>query len=261
MIPSVPSASEHGSAPRTAGGGHGLIERGKTDERRSGALLRALEVKAMRRLSGLVVLMFCLVLFAPSATSAVPQKRPNPNGSVPARWDLPKPPVTRHADTAPKSAGGNGDGTNTLSFASFETGDMVVVGGTLTGHAGEWDSTYSRGSIYDNCIWSANTQPANGVQREAPRKYRAYDYAYGIWVPTASAAARANARSYCRSQLGEPYDISSAKSDQSRWYCSKLCWSSYRYTAGLDLDGDGGFWVWPIDLVNDAQSSLFASAR
>ena len=51
----------------------------------------------------------------------------------------------RHADTAPASAGGNGDGTNALPFTQFESGDMVVTGGTLTGHAGEWDSRLLEG--------------------------------------------------------------------------------------------------------------------
>jgi hypothetical protein len=200
-------------------------------------------------------------LLAPAAAAAGPIKRVGPNGKVPARWDLPKPESTGHADKAPPSAGGSGDGSNSLPFTDFESGDMVVTGGSLTGHAGEWDAGYYRGSLYDACIWSANTTPVNGVQREAPRKYRAYDCAWGLWVPSLSATKRASARSYCRAQLGEPYDISSSKSSQSAWYCSKLCWSSYRYTGSVDLDADGGFWVWPIDLVDDSQTSVFAYAQ
>jgi len=214
----------------------------------------------MRRLLPLVALALLLALSVPVVCSAVPVKHVNADGSVPAKWSLPKPPVSHHPDGAPRSAGGNGDGSNSLSFAAFDTGDMVVTGGTATGHAGEWDDSYWRGSLYDSCIWSANVQPVDGVQREAPRKYRAYDCAYGIWVPSVRTTKRAAARTYCRSQLGEPYDIGSSKSNQSAWYCSKLCWSSYRYTSSVDLDGDGGYWVWPIDLVNDSQTSLFASA-
>jgi len=205
------------------------------------------------------IVAFLLLAQGPAFAEAV--KKVGPDGSVPAKWDLAKPKAVKHADTVPASAGGNGDGSNTLPFTQFESGDMVVTGGTLTGHAGEWDAAYWKGSLYDSCIWSANTQPVNGVQREAPRKYRAYDYAYALWVPALSATKRAAARTYCKAQLGEPYDIGSSKADQSAWYCSKLCWSSYRYTAGLDLDGDGGLWVWPIDLVNDGQTSVFASAK
>ncbi len=196
-----------------------------------------------------------------SSTGYAASKRPDHNGRAPSKWDLPKPARVAHPDVAPPSAGGDGSGYNTLSFAKFDDGDIVVTGGTATGHAGEWDERYYSGSLSDKCIWSANTTPVNGVQREDPRKYRAYDYAWGLWVPSASAAKRQSARTYCKSQLGEPYDIGSSKTDTSRWYCSKLAWGSYKSAAGIDLDADGGYWVWPIDLVNDSQTSVFASAK
>lgn len=215
----------------------------------------------MRRLASLVAMMTACAMLAPAAGAAAPKKQLGKDGKVPQVWDLAKPETAPHPDEMPASAGGNGDGTNSLSFSLFENGDMVVVGGTATGHAGEWDDAYFNGSLYDNCVWSANTTPVDGVQREEPRKYRMYDYAYGIWVPSLSLTKRTAARSYCRAQAGEPYNITSSKSNQSAWYCSKLAWASYRYTAGVDLDGDGGVWVWPIDLVNDSQTSVFASAR
>lgn len=196
-----------------------------------------------------------------SPTLAAPIKVPKADGTAPARWSLPKPATAPHADIAPATAGGEGDGYNTLSFSQFDDGDIVVTGGTATGHAGEWDDRYWTGSLSDKCIWSANTAPVNGVQREEPRKYRAFDRAWALWVPSVSAAKREAARTYCKSQLGEPYDIASSKSDTSRWYCSKLAWGSYRSVAGVDLDADGGYWVWPIDLVNDSQTAVFASAK
>lgn len=215
----------------------------------------------MRRFTSIMTLLMTAVLVLPVGGYAAPVKHTNPDGSIPESWSLPKPKVRRHPDEAPRSAGGNGDGSNTLSFSAFESGDMIVTGGTLTGHAGEWDADYFRGSLSDSCIWSANVTPVNGVQREAPRKYRAYDYAWALWVPSLSTGKRAAARTYCRAQIGEPYVITSSKNNQSAWYCSKLCWASYRYTAATDLDGDGGAWVWPIDLVNDAQTRVFASAQ
>ena len=29
------------------------------------------------------------------------------------------------------------------------------------------------------------------------------------------------------------------------------------HQTGVDLDADGGFWVWPVDLVNSSRTSLF----
>lgn len=211
----------------------------------------------MHRYSRMVAALLCAAIVLP-ATAAAEPKHVEPNGSVRAEWNLAKPKVKRHPDTAPDPAGGTGDGTNNIAFGSFDDGDMIVVLGVAFGHAGEWDSAYWHGSVYDRSFISANMTPVNGVQREQPIKYRQYDRAYGLWVPAVPPSGRVRARDYARTQMGEPYLITSSKSDQSRWYCSKLLWSSYRYTSGLDLDADGGYWVWPVDLVNHPKTYVFA---
>ncbi len=215
----------------------------------------------MRMHARAVLLAVALSLIAPTVAQAAP-KSVSPGGSVPSQWNLPKPVLPNHPDAAPSSAGGNGDGKNTLSFTNFDDGDMVIALGTLTGHAGEWDeSEWNRTKRYDKpCIWSANTTPVNGVLLEKPTKYREYDYAYGCWVPSLSASKRLAARNYCRAQKGEPYVITSSKSDQSRWYCSKLLWASYKYTSGVDIDGNTGLYVWPADIVKDSQVCVFVKA-
>lgn len=189
-------------------------------------------------------------------------KRVGPGGAIPARWNLPKPAVVPHDDVAPPGAGGIlGDGQNTIAFTSFDTGDIIVVLGTTFGHAGCWsDALYSASrGLYSYCIWSANTTPVNGVQLEQPVKYRAYDRAYGLWVPKKANCGSAVV-SYCALQRGEPYNIVSSKTDYARWYCSKLPWVGWRLKAGVDLDADGGYWVWPVDLVNDSDTAVFVRA-
>jgi len=213
----------------------------------------------MRFKTTVAIVVAAMAVASTQVAWAAPVKKADSDGKPPAKWDQAKPQVKGHSDKAPETAGGTGDGKNSISFSAFDDGDIIVVLGTSTGHAGEWDDAYHY-SDRSACVWSANTTPGNDVLREAAIKYRAYDRAYGLWVPSVSAANRAKARSYCRSQNGEPYLISSSKTDQSRWYCSKLAWSSYKYTAGVDLDGDGGYWVWPVDLINDSQTALFVSA-
>jgi uncharacterized protein YycO len=105
-------------------------------------------------------------------------------------------------------------------------------------------------------VLSANTAPANGVQREQGLKYRTYDRAFGLSVPSKSGYAIA-ARDYAYRQMGKPYSVAAPKTDLRSFYCSKLVWAAWRYTSGLDLDADGGFWVWPVDLVNSRYTSLF----
>lgn len=195
----------------------------------------------------------------PAAALASPRhmKQLDTDGSIPRRWDI-KTPVIPSDDTTPTSAGGSGDGANDISFTYFEDGDMVCVfpGGTLAGHAGIWKDALHTG-ILSKCVWSANTTPIDGVQREAAFKYTQYDRAYGLWVPSRIGYGHA-AVDWCAAQLGEPFDITSSKSDYSRWYCSKLAWAGWKVRAGVDLDADGGYWVKPADLVNDTQTSTFA---
>jgi hypothetical protein len=177
------------------------------------------------------------------------------DGRVPAKWNLAKPEKKPHADVAPPSASGSGDGYNSMSFTNFDSGDIVVVLGTSTGHAGVFDrARYVSLSSY--AVLSANTTPKNGVQYETCVKYRRYDEAYGLWVPARDAYGSA-VRYYCRSQLNKPYNLMAAKTDEKSFYCSKLAWVGWYRCTGLDLDGDGGYWVWPIDLVNASATYAF----
>lgn len=194
---------------------------------------------------------------APALGAPARAKRPNPDGTVPPVWDLAKPSPLAHPDVAPDGAGTTGDGSNSLSFALFDDGDMVVGLGTAFGHAGCWDDARYRGSLYDNCVWSANKDPYAGVVLEKPIKYRSYDHAYGLWVPSKYQYGGAVV-SYCAAQAGEPYNLLSSKSNTQEWYCSKLPWKAWQVRTGLDLDADGGYWVWPVDLVNDSDTRVFA---
>ena len=38
----------------------------------------------------------------------------------------------------------------------------------------------------------------------------------------------------------------------SRIYCSLLNWKAYRWEVGIDIDSNGGYWVVPIDMLNDS---------
>lgn len=215
--------------------------------------------KTLRRTA--VVAVCALIITAlPVTAGAAPHKKvPNKDGSIPARWNIAAPRVpVRSDDSTPLAAGGDGDGTNALSFAHFDDGDMICAfpGTTFTGHTGIWkESLYY--SPLSRCVWSANTSPSSGVQRETAAKYRTYDCAYGLWVPSEYAHG-ASVVNWCATHLGEPYEITSAKSDYTSWYCSKLAWAGWKVKAGVDLDGNGGYWVKPADLVNDPQTATFA---
>jgi hypothetical protein len=200
---------------------------------------------------------------APSVPGAsIP--RPAPSGTAPA---APLVPVrdasgsgSTHLDAGSHLTplmGSGGSGKNSISFAQFDDGDIVVVTDptSITGHAGIFDSRYYS-NIYSHAVLSANITPVDGVQREQCLKYRTYDRAYALWVPS-EYNHRVSARNFAYGKLGKPYNLLAAKTDMRSFYCSKLVWAAWRYTSGLNLDADGGHWVWPIDLVNSRYTAAF----
>jgi len=194
-----------------------------------------------------------------------------------AAFGIAKPLATKHPDIAPVdvivashtaahgpsfsiqgalSGGGVSGGTNLISFASLSTGDMVVVldPTSLTGHAGLFDRNRYY-SITSYAVVSANVAPVSGVQIEKCAKYRLYDRAYALRVPQEYAHRNA-VRDYALRQLGKPYSLVATKTDIRSFYCSKLPWAAYRFVTGVDLDANGGIWVWPVDLLNSRYTSI-----
>jgi len=149
---------------------------------------------------------------------------------------------------------------NALPISGFADGDIILGFNAWTvGHAGIMDATRHI-ALTSSCVWSAVKETPGCVTLEKPSKYRGYDWAYGIWVPKALATQRASARRFCSSQIGERYNLFSAKSDHTQWYCSKLPWAGYSQRAYKDLDANGGYWVTPADLYNDNDTRVFAAA-
>lgn len=151
-------------------------------------------------------------------------------------------------------------GTNNVSFANCDYGDIALLhdGWVAWGyfrHAGLFDADFYTGE-YSACFWSA--QKDTGVLLETPDQYHHYDECGLLWVPSATADQRYQTTWYCYYQYGEPYNITSSKSDESSWYCSKLAWKAYSVKTGLDLDADGGYYVKPDDLWNSSLTYVFA---
>ncbi|MBU4556739.1 MAG: hypothetical protein KJ747_07705 [Actinobacteria bacterium] len=150
---------------------------------------------------------------------------------------------------------------NSLPIGDFKDGDIILGFNTWSvGHCGILDGTRNI-ALTTSCVWSAVKESPGCVVLERPSKYRGYDFAYGLWVPRALASQRTSARRFCSSQIGERYNLFSAKSDYTQWYCSKLPWAGYRDRAMRDLDANGGYWVTPADVYNDNDTSVFASAQ
>ncbi len=201
-----------------------------------------------------------------------------------AAFGLMKPVAARHTDTAPvdraptvaQPATGSGTGSiemgvplasfpplgkgaggsNLISFTSLTDGDIVVVmdPSSVTGHAGMLDHSHYTG-ISSYAMLSANVTPVKGVQYEKCAKYRLYEWAFALRV-SKEYAHRIAVRDYAAKQVGKPYSLLTSKTDLRSFYCSKLPWLAYHNVTGVDLDADGGYWVWPVDLLMSRNTTL-----
>lgn len=159
---------------------------------------------------------------------------------------------------------GNPTGTNNISFASFDYGDMIDVhDGTVAWgyyrHTGIWDTDYYTGSLYDLCIWEANVVPTKDVHRNTPDFFRHYDEAVGLWVPSTTSSQRYDTTSYIAAQAGDLYLAGSDIWNETSWYCSKLAWRSYYFAANLDLRYSSLATVYPDDLYHNSNTYIFAN--
>lgn len=163
------------------------------------------------------------------------------------------------------SLSGNGNGTNTLSVSSLVKGDIILLndGGTqIYGaimHAGIYD-----GTKVDLCIYSASpnatsTCKTTGVRWERVSDWRKNDQAWTMNVKGTTKKQRETAFNYVRkyATVGEKYDWSASKSSTSKWYCSKIPWYAYKNSSvKIDIDYDGGYWCYPIDIYNSSKTNL-----
>ncbi len=110
------------------------------------------------------------------------------------------------------------------------------------------DSTSSRekGRIID-------AHPDRGV---AATKWEFWQYEYkklgAFGVPslfTGSTPIRRTIADKAASYIGKPYLISTNKSSEDSFYCSKLIWLAFKFK-NIDLDSNEGLYVLPDDIVN-----------
>ena len=76
-----------------------------------------------------------------------------------------------------------------------------------------------------------------------------------MWYPNMTNSQRNAIITYMRNQIGKPYQISS-KTNTSKWYCSKLVWRAYKEALNIDIDSDGGTYVFPDDILESPLTNV-----
>lgn len=164
-----------------------------------------------------------------------------------------------------------GDG-NSFKVTAMLSGEFVLpdqYGVCLQGlinHAAMYDSSryYSNSS---RCFLSANDDDNRngkgysytGVGYESPNYYRnCFDQVYCGYVPGED-ASEALSSAQSAASVGESYSLNTTKSNTSKWYCSKVLWYGYEHGLDIDIDYDGGPFVFPVDIYNDEDVSIWIS--
>jgi uncharacterized protein YycO len=128
-------------------------------------------------------------------------------------------------------------------------------GDFLLGH-GSWKpwGYWTHAAVWDAYYGNNKTLHARGygwgVRHDATDWFKWHYSRVAVMGVRTSTYVRNNAAGYARAQVGESYTLFTSKTNQSRWYCSKLVWAGYYWRSGrsIDLDSNGGYWVTPNNL-------------
>ncbi len=152
-----------------------------------------------------------------------------------------------------------GTETNDLHVESYDTGDICLpdddgaVWWGAINHAGIFNKSLFNNNYYNSCFLSA--EPDIGVVYESPNHYRtAADRCYSVLVLNTTTTQKTMSFNYAAALagIGEPYSWYTTKDNYDIWYCSKIPYIGYLGVTGINIDYDGGYWVWPIDIYNDS---------
>jgi len=159
---------------------------------------------------------------------------------------IPQAPVAMKKGAAPDGWFSSGKSNVDLSVA--RNGDFLL------GHKWAPWGYWAHAAMWDGYNGSNKTLHARGygwgVRHDSSNWFRTQYSRVAVMGVYTNSSIRNSATSYARAQLGEPYTIYTSKTNQSKWYCSKLVWAGYywRSNKSINLDPNGGYWVTPNNL-------------
>jgi uncharacterized protein YycO len=142
---------------------------------------------------------------------------------------------------------------NQLASSRWTGDSMGTMGDALVSLESEYGS---KGFIWghaaivaDDARYAFEANPGEGVRRKDNKWNLHFKDKHALYVKGANTGNYREAQHYAWRQwiANKPYALSPLYSEDS-FYCSKLVWMSWR-EQGFDIDGDGGFSVWPKDIL------------
>jgi hypothetical protein len=176
------------------------------------------------------------------ANDWLPAATPTPTGTPTATF-TPTPTLT---STPTATATPTATRTPTPTVEALLPGDILTRDDQLITFMEAHDAMYvGNGQIIDSL-------PEGGVQYRSLEGFvaDADDYVIAHRLADWSAEVAQGAIDYAIAHIGTPYDYSffGGKDTEDKMYCSELVWRAY-LSQGIDLDSNGGPWVWPGEIV------------
>lgn len=134
-------------------------------------------------------------------------------------------------------------------------GDVLISTDSLTDHVAIVYSKY--------LLIEAHPDNAGGKVDYRDNNWKSrYKNIKAMYVKGSSGTQKSNAAEFARAQIGDPYSLAMSRSDETRWYCSKLVWRAW-YKQGVELEGrtyePRGNYVTPGDILDSPNTTVFYS--
>lgn len=141
----------------------------------------------------------------------------------------------------------------------LDSGDIILGATPIFGKSSVPYGYFRHGSTYSRFTGGfISAMPEYGVYHESVYFWSTeYGDVSLNWVPNTTWEQRDNLVMDIQMQVGEPYSFTTTKSDLNSWYCTKLPWDGYNYYTGIDIDFDGGYYVFPDDIFQDSDVSQY----
>jgi len=156
------------------------------------------------------------------------------------------------------SSSGQSCGSSSTGFSNFGHSFIITQLANSANPSQLDPGKYYGGDLLDDSTLSMEAQGDKpNVEDEVLQRTaktwlteRPLRYAHVMYKRNTYWYQRLHAISFAREQDPDPYDVTTLKTREDAWYCSKLVWRSYLVATGDDLDPDWGFFVTPHDLEN-----------
>lgn len=140
------------------------------------------------------------------------------------------------------------------STPTYELGYPEYNGDIFYEPATTFSVQHGHVGIYYTSEIIVESMPSDGVNKRYRSNKRVETGARIFTLSNVGVDSSDSASNWAYGEIGESYTYNFATNRTTGYYgaknCSKLVWSAYMVTTGVDIDKDGGLGVYPRDILN-----------